>query len=163
MKFIIKAWAVLCVTVLIGCSDTGGNTLGGGAGGGSQGSVDDPTSEAYFEASVGDRVFFAVDESVLSAQARDALDGQATWLNSNADYTVIIEGHADEQGTREYNLALGARRANAVREYLIGAGVGGDRIQTLSYGKERPVEICSLERCYAQNRRSVTVLNNIGF
>ena len=129
MKFIIKAWAVLCVTVLIGCSDTGGNTLGGGAGGGSQGSVDDPTSEAYFEASVGDRVFFA----------------------------------ADEQGTREYNLALGARRANAVREYLIGAGVGGDRIQTLSYGKERPVEICSLERCYAQNRRGVTVLNNIGF
>ena len=112
---------------------------------------------------MGDRVFFAVDESVLSSQARDTLDGQATWLKSNADYTVIIEGHADEQGTREYNLALGARRANAVREYLIVAGVGGDRIQTLSYGKERPVEICSLERCYAQNRRGVTVLNNIGF
>ena len=76
---------------------------------------------------------------------------------------MIIEGHADEQGTREYNLALGARRANALREYLIGAGVGGDRIRTLSYGKERPVEICSLERCYAQNRRGVTVLNNNGF
>ena len=80
--------------------------------------------------------------AVLSA--RDALDGQATWLNSNADYTVIIEGHADEQGTREYNLALGARRANAVREYLIGAGVGGERIQRLSYGKDRPGELRSL-------------------
>ena len=163
MKFITKALAVLCITILIGCSDTGENTLGRGASGGGQGSIDDPTSRAYFEVSVGDRVFFAVDESVLSSQARDTLDGQATWLKSNADYTVIIEGHADEQGTREYNLALGARRANAVREYLIVAGVGGDRIQTLSYGKERPVEICSLERCYAQNRRGVTVLNNIGF
>ena len=163
MKFIIKAWAVLCLTVLIGCSETGVNTPGGGAGGISQGSIDDPTSEAYFEASVGDRVFFAVDQSVLSSQARDVLNGQATWLNNNADYTVIVEGHADEQGTREYNLALGARRANAVREYLIAAGVSGDRIQTLSYGKERPVELCSLERCYAQNRRGVTVLNNVGF
>ena len=158
MKFIIKAWAVLCVTVLIGCSDTGGNTFGGGAGGGSQGSVDDPTSEAYFEASVGDRVFFAVDESVLSAQARDALDGQATWLNSNADYTVIIEGHADEQGTREYNLALGDRRANSARDYLLSRGVNAGRVKTVSYGKERPSQLCSDESCYSQNRRAVTVL-----
>ena len=163
MKFIIQAWAVLSVTVLIGCSEAGISGQSGGVGSGAQGSVDDPASEAYFEASVGDRVFFGIDQSVLSAEARSVLDGQATWLNSNGDYTVIIEGHADEQGTREYNLALGARRANALREYLIGAGVGGDRIRTLSYGKERPVEICSLERCYAQNRRGVTVLNNNGF
>lgn len=163
MKLMIRVWAVLCVTLLIGCSDPAGNGVGGVAGSADRGSIDDPTSEAYFETSVGDRVFFAVDQSVLSAEARDVLAGQATWLNGNAEYTVIVEGHADEQGTREYNLALGARRANSVREYLIDAGVSGDRIQTLSYGKERPVEICSLERCYAQNRRGVTVLNNVGF
>ena len=163
MKLMIRVWAVLCVTLLIGCSDPAGNRVGGVAGSADRGSIDDPTSVAYFEASVGDRVFFAVDQSVLSAEARDVLAGQATWLNGNSEYTVIVEGHADEQGTREYNLALGARRANSVREYLIDAGVSGDRIQTLSYGKERPVEICSLERCYAQNRRGATVLNNVRF
>lgn len=161
MRWLIQVGAVLCLTVLIGCSET--SAPGSGVHGGSRGSVDDPTSEAFFETSVGDRVFFAIDESVINAEARTALDGQATWLNANTEFTVIIEGHADEQGTREYNLALGARRANAVREYLIAAGVSGDRIQTLSYGKERPVELCSLERCYAQNRRGVTVLNNVGF
>ena len=161
MRWLIQVGAVLCLTVLIGCSEI--SAPGSGVNGGSRGSVDDPTSEAFFETSVGDRVFFAIDESVINAEARTALDGQATWLNGNTEFTVIIEGHADEQGTREYNLALGARRANAVREYLIAAGVSGDRIQTLSYGKERPVELCSLERCYAQNRRGVTVLNNVGF
>ena len=161
MKWLSKVGAVLCLTVVIGCSETG--APGSGASSGSRGSVDDPTSEAFFETSVGDRVFFDVDQSVLSPAARDILDGQAAWLKGNTEYSVIIEGHADEQGTREYNLALGARRANAVREYLMDVGVEADRLQTLSYGKERPVELCSLERCYAQNRRGVTVLNNIGF
>ena len=161
MRWLIQVGAVLCLTVLIGCSETG--APGSGVNGGSRGSVDDPTSEAFFETSVGDRIFFAIDESVLNVEARNLLNGQATWLKGNTEYTVIIEGHADEQGTREYNLALGARRANAVREYLIDSGVSGDRIRTLSYGKERPVELCSLERCYAQNRRGVTVLNNVGF
>jgi peptidoglycan-associated lipoprotein len=86
------------------------------------------------------------------------LDGQANWLNQNSDYQAIIEGHADEQGTREYNVALGARRANAAREYLVSRGVSGNRLRTVSYGKERPIEVCSQEACYAKNRRAVTVL-----
>ena len=85
---------------------------------------------------------------------------QATWLTTNSDYIAVIEGHADEQGTREYNLALGARRANAVREYLISRGVAGNRLKVVSYGKERPIEICSVESCYTKNRRAVTVLSS---
>ena len=86
------------------------------------------------------------------------LVGQAEWLLTNTEYSVIVEGHADEQGTREYNLALGARRANAVQEYLVSRGVSPARVRTVSYGKERPIEICSDESCYAQNRRAVTVV-----
>ncbi|MCL4158778.1 UNVERIFIED_CONTAM: hypothetical protein GTU68_049454, partial [Idotea baltica] len=86
------------------------------------------------------------------------LNAQANWLTTNADYSAVIEGHADEKGTREYNLALGARRANAVREYLVSRGVAGNRLKTVTYGKERPIEICSEESCYARNRRAVTVL-----
>lgn len=132
----------------------------GGAGGGAvvPGSANDPTSPAYFNQAIGDRVLFAVDQSVVTDEGRIVLDGQATWLSTNTDFTAIIEGHADEQGTREYNVALGARRANAVREYLISKGVAGNRLRTVSYGKERPIEICSNEACYAKNRRAVTVL-----
>ena len=103
-------------------------------------------------------MLFAVDQSTLSPQAQTILQGQAEWLLANTDYTATIEGHADEQGTREYNLALGARRANAAREFLISQGVAGSRLQVVSYGKERPLEICSNEACYAKNRRAVTVL-----
>ena len=87
------------------------------------------------------------------------LDGQAQWLTTNPDYAIIIEGHADEQGTREYNIALGARRADSVKNYLISKGVASARMQTVSYGKERPIALCSDETCYAQNRRAVTVLS----
>jgi len=87
------------------------------------------------------------------------LAGQASWLLTNTDYAIIIEGHADEQGTREYNLALGARRASAVQDYLISQGVAPSRMRTVSYGKERPIEVCSIESCYAKNRRAVTVLS----
>ena len=128
-------------------------------GGGLSGSASDPTSPAYFQEAVGDRVLFVVDQFTLTAQARATLDGQATWLMTNTDYNAVIEGHADEQGTREYNLALGARRANSVQEYLLSRGVPASRIKTVSYGKERPIEICSEESCYAQNRRSVTVIS----
>jgi len=107
---------------------------------------------------VGDRVLFEVDQHTLTAQARQVLDGQADWLLRNADYDAVIEGHADEQGTREYNLALGARRANSVLEYLLSRGVPADRLDVVSYGKERPIEICSAESCYAKNRRAVTVI-----
>jgi peptidoglycan-associated lipoprotein len=87
------------------------------------------------------------------------LDGQADWMLRNTEYSAIIEGHADEQGTREYNLALGARRAASVQQYLVSRGVASSRLRTVSYGKERPLEICSAESCYEQNRRAVTVLS----
>jgi len=122
------------------------------------GGANDPRSPEFFQQAVGDRVLFAVDQSTLNPEARATLDGQAGWLTTNSDYVAVIEGHADEQGTREYNLALGARRADAVREYLISQGIAGSRLRNISYGKERPVEVCSTEACYAKNRRSVTVL-----
>ncbi|MDJ0820495.1 MAG: peptidoglycan-associated lipoprotein Pal [Paracoccaceae bacterium] len=139
---------------------------GGGAGAGTgqstgiiPGSANDPTSSAYFQQTVGDRVLFAVDQSTLGPEARATLEGQAQWLLTNPDYLAVIEGHADEQGTREYNLALGARRANAVMEYLISKGVAGSRLKFVSYGKERPIEVCSEEACYAKNRRAVTIIS----
>jgi peptidoglycan-associated lipoprotein len=107
---------------------------------------------------VGDRVLFPVNEHVLTDSARATLDQQARWLTTNGAYTAVIEGHADEQGTREYNLALGARRATAVRDHLVNAGVASGRVQTVTFGKERPLEICSEEACYEKNRRAVTVL-----
>ncbi len=133
----------------------------GGAGGidtTGLGDPNDPNSPAYFAQTIGDRVLFAVDQHALTPESQQVLIGQAQWMAQNANYTAIIEGHADEQGTREYNLALGARRATAVQQFLIANGVSGDRLRTVSYGKERPLEVCSAETCYAQNRRSVTVL-----
>lgn len=145
----------------------GANGPDGANGGAGAGYVDtnglgdpsDPRSIAYFNQSVGDRVLFPVDQSTLTAEARGVLAGQAGWLATNADYAIIIEGHADEQGTREYNLALGARRAAAVQDFLISQGVSASRMRTISYGKERPIEVCSDEGCYAKNRRAVTVLS----
>ncbi|MFK7743517.1 MAG: peptidoglycan-associated lipoprotein Pal [Roseobacter sp.] len=143
-----------------GADGSGSGAGGFGAGGGQiiPGSANDPTSTAYFNQTVGDRVLFAVDQSDVTPGGQVTLDGQASWLLANTDFTAVIEGHADEQGTREYNVALGARRANAVREYLISKGVAGTRLRTVSFGKERPIEICSSEACYAKNRRAVTVL-----
>jgi peptidoglycan-associated lipoprotein len=106
-------------------------------------------------ANVADRVFFATDQSNIDGSSRATLRDQAAWLNQNASIRLTIEGHADERGTREYNLALGARRANAVRDFLISEGVSGDRLQTISYGKERPVSLCSEESCWSKNRRAV--------
>ncbi len=136
---------------------SGGN--GAGMGAGMDGSASDPRSPAYFQQSVGDRVLFVINTFNLTSEAQRTLDGQAQWLLTNRDYNAVIEGHADEQGTREYNLALGARRANSVEEYLIGQGVPAGRLRTVSYGKERPIEICSNEACYTQNRRAVTVIS----
>ena len=117
---------------------------------------------AYFTQTIGDRVLFAVDQHTLSPEARQILAGQASWLIDNRDFNALVEGHADEQGTREYNLALSARRASAVQQFLISEGVSPARIKTVPYGKERPIEICSQEACYAKNRRAVTVLNAAG-
>lgn len=119
----------------------------------------DPSSPAFFNQTIGDRVFFEVDQSVLTAEGRALLSEQANWLATNADFTAIIEGHADEQGTREYNLALGARRASAVQDFLVSRGVAPGRLRTVTFGKERPVSLCSDETCYSQNRRSVTVIS----
>ena len=100
----------------------------------------------------------SANDPSLTDVGRATLDGQVAWLQTNTDYQAVIEGHADEQGTREYNIALGGRRANAVREYMISRGIAASRLKTISYGKERPIEICSEEACYAKNRRAVTVL-----
>ncbi len=120
-----------------------------------------PGSQQDFVVNVGDRVFFDTDSSELTPQSRATLDKQAQWLNNYTQYSEFtIEGHADERGTREYNLALGARRAQAARDYLISRGVAANRMHTISYGKERPVALCDDISCWSQNRRAVTVLSN---
>jgi peptidoglycan-associated lipoprotein len=118
-----------------------------------------PGSAQDFIVNVGDRVFFETDSSELTPQARATLDKQAQWLNQYNRYSFLIEGHADERGTREYNIALGARRAQTVREYLTSRGIMAQRMRTISYGKERPVAVCNDISCWSQNRRAVTVLN----
>ena len=127
----------------------------GGAGYGAAG----PGSVQEFNQSVGDRVFFDTDQTDLSPTAQATLDKQAAWLNQYNRYSFTIEGHADERGTREYNFALGARRAQAVHDYLAAKGVSASRMRTISYGKERPVAVCDDISCWSQNRRAVTVLN----
>jgi peptidoglycan-associated lipoprotein len=118
-----------------------------------------PGSQQDFVVNVGDRVFFVVDSTELTPQSRSTLDKQAQWLQTYSRYSFTLEGHADERGTREYNLALGARRAQIVRDYLAVRGVDANRMRTISYGKERPVAVCNEESCHSQNRRVVTVLN----
>jgi len=118
-----------------------------------------PGSVQEFNQTVGDRVFFDTDQTDLSAAAQATLDKQAAWLNRYNRYSFTIEGHADERGTREYNFALGARRAQAVHDYLVAKGVSPTRMKTISYGKERPVAVCDDISCWSQNRRAVTVLN----
>ncbi|MGD0149083.1 MAG: peptidoglycan-associated lipoprotein Pal [Xanthobacteraceae bacterium] len=118
-----------------------------------------PGSQQDFVVNVGDRVFFETDSSELTEQARATLDKQAQWLSNYNRYAFTIEGHADERGTREYNIALGARRAQTVREYLVSRGIAAARMRTISYGKERPVAVCDDISCWSQNRRAVTVLD----
>jgi peptidoglycan-associated lipoprotein len=118
-----------------------------------------PGTSEDFVVNVGDRVFFDFDMYDLKPEARAQLEQQAAWLKSYPQFTFIVEGHADERGTREYNLALGDRRATSVKNYLVALGIDPNRIQTISYGKERPDALGSNEAAWAQNRRSVTVLN----
>jgi peptidoglycan-associated lipoprotein len=139
-------------------SEPGGLGLGMGQGAGTA----VPGSAQDFSVNVGDRIYFITDSTDLSAEARATLDKQAQWLNQYPRYTFTIEGHADERGTREYNIALGARRAAIVHDYLASRGVAANRMRTISYGKERPVATCDDESCWSQNRRAVTVLNNAG-
>jgi peptidoglycan-associated lipoprotein len=128
----------------------------GGAGAATPGSAQD------FTVNIGDRIFFDTDSSAIRADAQQTLARQAQWLNKYGQYRIVVEGHADERGTREYNLALGARRAAATRDYLASQGVNAGRIKTISYGKERPVAVCDDISCWSQNRRAVTTLGGAG-
>ena len=118
-----------------------------------------PGSQEDLIVNVGDRVFFNYDSSELDSDAQELLQDQVAWLKQYSEVSVIIEGHCDERGTREYNLALGEKRAQSVKNYLIGLGISSDRVSTISYGKERPAVIGSNDGAWAQNRRSVTIVN----
>ncbi len=151
--------AAALATTLLGAGCAGQQkALEQGAGVG----VASPGSAQDFQVNVGDRVFFTVDSSALSQPARTTLDKQAQWLGQYGQYAFTVEGHADERGTREYNLALGARRADAVRNNLISRGFAANRMPTISLAKERPVAVCNDISCWSQNRRAVTVLNAVG-
>ena len=152
--------ALVATLAIAGCASkkTPNNAadLGLGAGAATPGSAQD------FTVNVGDRIFFDTDSSAIRADAQQTLGRQAQWLNKYRNYAIVVEGHADERGTREYNLALGARRAAATRDYLISRGVAGGRLKTISYGKERPVAVCDDISCWSQNRRAVTTLGGAG-
>jgi peptidoglycan-associated lipoprotein len=165
--------AVLAATVTLGlaaCSSTsengpGSSRLGSDYGSGryarSGANGQTPGSNGDFQINAGDIVYFSSDSSDLTPEAQQTLTNQAQWLQQFASQTVTIEGHADERGTREYNIALGARRAESVRSFLTTQGVSASRIRTVSYGKERPVAVCNDISCWSQNRRAQTVLNGM--
>lgn len=117
-----------------------------------------PGTKEDFSVNVGDRIFFPTDVTSLPSEAKDTLRRQATWLKSYPNVKILIQGHADERGTREYNIALSARRSSNTKSFLISQGINRSRIKTISYGKERPVAVCDAESCWSQNRRAVTVV-----
>lgn len=146
---VLALGAAACSSNKDGMADGSGFGAGGAA---------TPGSAQDFVVNVGDRVFFETDSTDLTPTAVATLDKQAQWLQRYPNYTFIVEGHADERGTREYNFSLSARRAQTVRDYLISRGIPANRFRTVSYGKERPVAVCNDISCWSQNRRSVTVL-----
>jgi peptidoglycan-associated lipoprotein len=150
---IVIAIVMVAALAMAACANKP-NEFGGGFGGAAA-----PGSQKDFQVNVGDRVFFESDSSDLTLQSRATLDKQAQWLGNYNRYAFTIEGHADERGTREYNIALGARRAQAVRDYLASRGIEPSRMRTISYGKERPVAVCNDISCWSQNRRAVTMLS----
>lgn len=164
MNIFIKSLAVVsAIFLLSACDSTPSSSNGGkagGTGGSASGSTARPGSAEDLTQNVGDRVFFALDSSTLSSEAQSTLEKQAAWLKQYPNVNVTVEGHCDERGTREYNLALGERRAAATKKYLVGVGITANRITTISYGKERPAVIGSDESAWGQNRRAVTVLTN---
>lgn len=159
---VVRFAAVLCVGfAMAACSKNpddanganGAGLAGTGAGAATPGSAQD------FIVNVGDRVFFETDSTELTPTGQATLDKQARWLQQYSRYSFTVEGHADERGTREYNFALGARRAEVTKEYLAARGISAARMKTISYGKERPVAVCNDISCWSQNRRAVTVLS----
>ena len=149
-----KLAAMLCAGLAIGaCAKAPSEDLASvGSGRAVPGSAED------FAQNVGDRVFFESDQTDLTPRAQATLDGQARWLQQYNRGSITVEGHADERGTREYNFALGARRAESTKEYLVARGIPAGRIRTISYGKEHPVAVCNDISCWSQNRRAVTVI-----
>ena len=152
-----------CFLALAACSkktqpDLDAGLNGNGSGNGVNVGAAAPGSKEQFTKEVGDRVFFLNDQTSLTPEATDTLTKQAEWLQQYAGVAIQVEGHADERGTREYNISLSARRATTVRGFLISHGVQGSRISSIAYGKERPVALCDAEQCWSQNRRAVTVI-----
>jgi peptidoglycan-associated lipoprotein len=148
-------FALIAALSIAACSKNPDNLAGGVPGAG----VAAPGTQQDFAENVGDRVFFDTDSTELSPTAQATLDKQARWLQQYPRYTFTVEGHADERGTREYNFALGARRAEVTKNYLIARGISAARMKTISFGKERPVATCDDISCWSQNRRAVTALN----
>lgn len=144
-----------CFLALAACSKKNTPDLEAGTGGIGQAR---PGSEQDFATNVGDRIYFIVDQSDLTPEGQEILTKQAQWLQQYPNVVVQVEGHSDERGTREYNIALSARRATATREFLIAQGVNPKRISSIAYGKERPAALCDAEQCWTQNRRAVTVI-----
>ena len=171
----IKILSVLAAVALVGACETGSEESGKSSGGGSTAplklayTAKSPASAGIkagsqqdLVANVGDRIFFGYDKFTVVPDQGSVLDKQAIWMKANPSVTVSVEGHCDERGTREYNLALGERRANSVKDYLVAAGVNPERIKTISYGKERPVALGSNESAWKQNRRGVTKVAGAG-
>lgn len=155
-----KIWLVFFLIIILGgCSSKNGlGTLGNSDPTMDFGNISESSIE-YFTESVGDTILFEVNKSSLQPETIATLQAQVKWLQQNNSIPITVEGHADEQGTREYNLALGARRATSVRNYLVSQGIAESRLSIVTYGKERPIEICSMEKCWSKNRRSVTVVS----
>ena len=151
------AVALCCVLALTACSKKNTPNLEAANAGLGVG-ASTPGSEQDFAANVGDRVYFVVDQADLTPEAEEILSKQAAWLQQYPGVSIQMEGHSDERGTREYNIALSARRATAAREFLIAQGVEASRISSIAYGKERPAALCDAEQCWTQNRRAVTVI-----
>lgn len=162
MNLFTKSLAVLSAVVLITACESNPTTSGSqsSTGGMGTGGPVTPGSQEDLVQNVGDRVYFEYDSAMLDAQSQNTLERQAAWLKQYSTVNVTIEGHCDERGTREYNLALGERRAAAAKKYLAGLGIAASRISTISYGKERPAVIGSDESAWSQNRRAVTVVVN---
>ena len=156
-----KVMCLMAALVLVSACDSMGSGSGDGMNGGAGGKMGaaKPGTQEDLVVNVGDRVFFDYNESDLKPEARATLDRQAAWMKKYGSVSVTIEGHCDERGTREYNLALGERRATAVKNYLVADGVPADRVKTISYGKERPAVLGSNEAAWAQNRRGVSVVS----
>jgi len=161
MNIFTKSLAVISAVLLLSACDSMSSSSSGTDGaGGASGANARPGSQEDLANNVGDRVFFEYNSATLTAEGQQTLERQSAWLKQYGSMNVTVEGHCDERGTREFNLALGERRASAVKKYLVGLGVASSRVSTISYGKERPAIIGSDESAWGQNRRGVTALSN---